>query len=222
MNYFIWKYKWIIFQCENYFISQYQVIVVTIPIDYAFTGGMKSLWEWISNLIPHFIMGVITFASVRRFSVRQRMPTVWTTSEEHPRNLLNVWPAHYERTLDAWQRVSSNAAHTLDGEKSFVHVHFFRSLAWENESGRVRTFATRVQRSQVTSKWFRTTLDWGITTPEDWCRLKHTHTHKKKKKRERIVRRPCIGRLTTCDKILPHADCVWLRHCQYRLTDGQG
>ena len=80
-------------------------------------------------------MDVITFVSIR-------LPTVSATSEERTRNLLDVQPALYERTSDVLRHVRSHAAHTLGGEKSFVHVKmFFCSLACENESGRVRTFA---------------------------------------------------------------------------------
>ena len=87
-------------------------------------------------------MDVINFASFR-------IPTVWATSEERPRNLLDVYPAFYERTSDVLQFGRSHATHTLTGEKCFVYVQFFfRSLACENESGRFRTFAKRVERSQ--------------------------------------------------------------------------
>ena len=81
------------------------------------------VWKWISNLIPHFIMDVITFTSILRSSLSQRVPTIWAMSEERPRNLLDVWLALTR--LTRWP-----------AKKSFVHVQkFFHCLAWE----RVRT-----------------------------------------------------------------------------------
>ena len=136
-------------------------------------------------------MEVINFASFR-------IPTVWATSEERPRNL----PALYERTSDVLQRphtryspeklvtrstnvprtcynVRTHATHTMIGEKSFVHVqNFFRSLACENESGRVRTFAKRVERSQ----------NVNVSCADR------------------------VGRVTTCDKILPHVGHTLMPH----------
>ena len=109
-------------------------------------------------------MDVFTFANIP-------IPTMWGTSEERPRNLLDVLPALFERTSNVFQRVRSHAAHTLVGEKSFVHAqNVFRSLACENESRRVRTFAKHVQR-------------WQNVTESCADR---------------------VGRVTTCDKILPH------------------
>ena len=79
----------------------------------------------------YYIMDVIIFASVRKFNVCVK-------SEERPSCWLNVWLSLYERILDVLQRVDSHAAHTLAGEKSFVHVQkCVRRLACENESGRV-------------------------------------------------------------------------------------
>ena len=30
-----------------------------------FNGGTVEVWEWVSNFIPHFIMDVITFSSLK-------------------------------------------------------------------------------------------------------------------------------------------------------------
>ena len=72
---------------------QYLGMIVTIPNDctHEFIRAITSLWEryngivweWVSNLIPHFIMEVINFASFW-------IPNLWATSEERPRNLLDV------------------------------------------------------------------------------------------------------------------------------------
>ena len=63
-------------------------------------------------------MDVINFASFR-------IPTMWATSEERPRNLLDVFPALYERTSDVLQRVHSHAAHTLTDKKVLCLFKFF-------------------------------------------------------------------------------------------------
>ena len=113
-------------------------------------------------------MDVITFASFP-------IPTVWGTSEERPRNLLDVWPALCERTSDVLQRVRSHTAHTLAGEKSFVHAqNFFHSLACENESGQVRTFAKRVQCWQNVTDVCRACDDVWQNFTTRWTHVKAT------------------------------------------------
>ena len=119
--------------------TRYKIVTRTLY------GPHGTVWEWMNNLTPHFIMEVITFANVRRFSVCQRIPTVWATSEGRPRNLLDGWLTLFERTSDVPQRASSHAGRR---KKICECSKSFRSLASENESGRVRTLAKHVQHSQ--------------------------------------------------------------------------
>ena len=72
-------------------------------------------------------MDVISFASFR-------IPTMWATSEERPKNLLDVFPALYERTSDVLQRVYN--AYTLTNKKVLcMFKTFSQPSVWE----RVRT-----------------------------------------------------------------------------------
>ena len=83
------------------------------------------------------MIDVITYASVRRCSV-------WATSEVRPRTLEDAWRVLYELIPN----VLTRGSHADRIKKFCACSKKNRGLACEIESGRVWTFAKRVQRSQ--------------------------------------------------------------------------